>query len=306
MEGRRLTGAFTAIVTPFNKDKSIDIATLRNLVDRQIEAGISGIVPCGTTGEAAAMTLEEHREVVSTVVEQTAGRATVIGGAGANSTAKAIELSKICQEAGVDALLQIAPGYIKPTQRGIIEHFNAILDAVDLPIVIYNVPGRTAVTITPETILKLAQDPRIIAVKQALTDLDQVTEIVAGRPAHFSVLSGEDSCALPMMALGGDGVVSVVGNQLPQQLVDLCRAALAGDRDQAIAHHQKLAPIMGANFVESNPIPVKFAMSEMGLLENVLRSPMTPLAAEFQSIVKTALQSSTTDVPARSAEAVTA
>ena len=248
------------------------------------------------------MTLEEHRFVVETVVKQTAGRVPVIAGAGANNTNKAIELSKMCQDAGADALLQIAPGYIKPTQRGIIEHFNAILGAVDLPVVIYNVPGRTSITITPETILKLAENPRIIAVKQALTDLEQLSQIIAGRPTNFSVLSGEDAYTLPMIALGGDGVVSVVGNELPQQMAQLCEAALAGNRDLAVERHQKMAPLMAANFVESNPIPCKFAMSQMGLLENVLRSPMTPLAAEFQKTVTDALQASRTDQNAKSAQ----
>lgn len=302
MENRRLTGAFTAIVTPFKQDGSIDGPVLQTLVERQIEAGINGLVPCGTTGEAAAMTLEEHRFVVETVVKQTAGRVPVIAGAGANNTNKAIELSKMCQDAGADALLQIAPGYIKPTQRGIIEHFNAILGAVDLPVVIYNVPGRTSITITPETILKLAENPRIIAVKQALTDLEQLSQIIAGRPTNFSVLSGEDAYTLPMIALGGDGVVSVVGNELPQQMAQLCEAALAGNRDLAVERHQKMAPLMAANFVESNPIPCKFAMSQMGLLENVLRSPMTPLAAEFQKTVTDALQASRTDQNAKSAQ----
>ncbi len=262
------------------------------LVDRQVEAGISGIVPCGTTGEATALTIQEHRWVVSTVVQQAAGRIKVIAGAGANNTSHAVELSKVCEDAGADGLLHIAPGYIKPTQRGIIQHFESILDATNLPIVLYNVPGRTSVTIKPQTVIHLAQNPQVIGIKQAVTDFDQLWQIIDQRPASFSVLSGEDSLALPMIAMGAEGVISVIGNELPGTLVRMVKAALSGNRDEAIELHGQLAPLMSANFVESNPIPVKFVMSEMGLVENVLRTPMTPLASEFRSQVIDALRQS--------------
>lgn len=305
MGSQRLSGAFTAIVTPFKQNGSIDEKALRVLVDRQVEAGISGIVPCGTTGEASALTIEEHQKVVSIVVKQSDGKATIIAGAGANNTNKAIELSKACEDAGADNLLHIAPGYIKPTQNGIIRHVEAILHATDLPIVLYNVPSRTSITIEPSTVLHLAQNPQVIAIKQAVADFDQLWKIIDGRPASFAVLSGEDSLTLPMIAMGADGLVSVVGNERPMATVNLIRAALSGSRDEAIDLHRQLAPLMSANFVESNPIPVKFALSEMGLIENILRIPMTPLAKEFQSIVIDAVrQSESAPIPANTQTAV--
>ena len=285
MDSRSLTGVFTAIVTPFADDYSVDKDALRRLVDRQIEAGVQGLVPCGTTGEAAALTAEEHQSVVATVVEQVGNQAIVLAGAGSNNTQQAIALSRRCEDAGADGLLHVAPYYVKPTQDGLIRHYDTILDATSLPIVLYNVPGRTAVTIAPETALHLAQSPNVIGIKQAVSDLSQLDRILAERDSSFGVLSGDDALTLPMISLGADGVVSVVGNQHPRLLVDLVAAAMAGRHNEAIDLHRQLAPLMAANFVASNPIPVKFSLSEAGLINNVLRTPLTPLSAELERVV---------------------
>lgn len=286
---QRLGGVFTALVTPFDAGGEIDETALRGLVDRQVESGVTGIVPCGTTGEGAALTSDEHERVVSIVCEQTENRVMVIAGAGSNNTRNAIELSQRCKRAGADGLLHVTPYYVKPTQDGLKAHFRAIADAVDLPIVLYNVPGRTASTMTPQTILTLADEQPFVAVKQAVADLDQLSDILQERPDHFAVLSGEDSLTLAMIALGADGVISVLSNETPAEFVELVDAALAGERSEAIRMQRQLLPLMRANFVESNPIPVKYALSRMGLIENVLRLPMTPLCERNANAVTTAL-----------------
>jgi 4-hydroxy-tetrahydrodipicolinate synthase len=283
------SGAYTALITPFHADGTFDEPTMRRLVNRQIDAGIRGLVPCGTTGEAAAMTPDEHEHVVRTVVEQAAGRVPVIAGAGCNNTAHAIELSQRCAAAGADALLHVTPYYVKPTQEGLRRHFLAIAEAVDVPIVLYNVPGRTGVTLQPRTILTLAEDPRIIAVKQAVPDLEALMAIVHGRPSGFAVFSGEDALAMPMVALGADGVISVVCNEAPAQMAGLICATHAGHLDVARGLQRTLLPLMQANFAESNPIPVKSAMARLGLAGNHLRLPLTPLAPEHVTTIDAAL-----------------
>ncbi|HRX86140.1 MAG TPA: 4-hydroxy-tetrahydrodipicolinate synthase [Phycisphaerae bacterium] len=287
----RLNGVFTALVTPFDQRGAFDEPAMRRLVDRQIAGGVQGLVPCGTTGEAAAMTADEHERVVAVVADQAAGRVPVIAGAGCNNTAHAIELSQRCARAGADLLLHVTPYYIKPTQAGLVAHFRRMADATDRPIIAYNVPGRTGVTITPATALALAEDPRIIGLKQAVADLDQLGDILQDRPARFAVLSGEDSLTLPMIASGADGVISVVANEAPADFNALVKSALIGDLVTARAIQRRLLPLMRANFVESNPIPAKFALAALGLLDNVLREPLTPLAAQHEPRVRAALES---------------
>jgi 4-hydroxy-tetrahydrodipicolinate synthase len=287
----RLNGVYTALVTPFDEDGVFDERAMRRLVDRQIAGGVQGLVPCGTTGEAAAMTADEHERVVAVVVEQAGGRVPVLAGAGCNNTAHAIELSQRCAAAGADMLLHVTPYYIKPTQAGLIAHFRRMADATDLPVVVYNVPGRTGVTITPATALALAEDPRIVGIKQAVADLDQLGDILQDRPSRFAVMSGEDSLALAMVAMGASGVISVVSNEAPAEFTSLIKSALIGDLFTAQALQRRLLPLMKANFAESNPIPVKFALAQLGLLQNVLREPMTALAAQDEDRVHAALQS---------------
>jgi 4-hydroxy-tetrahydrodipicolinate synthase len=273
-----LTGCGTALVTPFRHDGRIDEAALRALVDWQISEGVHFLVPCGSTGEAATMTLAEHRRAVEITVDVAAGRLPIVAGAGGNDTAKAIAVSHEMKAAGATHLLHVSPMYNKPPQRGIIAHFRAIADAVDLPIVVYNVPGRTASNVEARTTLELAKVPRIVGVKEASGNLSQIADIIRDRPSGFSVLSGDDAITLPVMALGGDGVISVVSNATPRLMAELCAACAAGDFPSARTLHRKLQPWMAAAFVESNPLPVKAALAMMGRIENVLRLPLVPLA----------------------------
>jgi 4-hydroxy-tetrahydrodipicolinate synthase len=278
---QRLSGVFTAIVTPFRADGALDGEALRRVVRYQVAGGVAGVVPMGTTGESATVTPEEHERVVAIVVEE-ARRAPrpllVIAGAGSNDTAKAAELARRSARAGADLLLAVTPYYNKPKQDGLLAHFRAIADAAPLPVVLYNVPGRTGCNLLPDTVLSLAEDARFAAVKEASGNLDQVAEILRGRPERFAVLSGEDSLTLPIVALGGDGVIAVVSNQAPALLVALVDAALAGRRDEAAALHARLLPLMKGNFLESNPIPVKWSVARLGLCEPHLRLPLTPLS----------------------------
>jgi 4-hydroxy-tetrahydrodipicolinate synthase len=276
-------------VTPFSADGSIDEAALRALVDWQIEQGIHFLVPCGSTGEAATMTLEEHCRVVRITVEQTAGRVPVVAGAGSNDTQKAIALSRAMRDAGATHLLHTSPMYNKPPQRGIVAHYRAIAQATDLPIVIYNVPGRTGSNIEAKTTLEMAKIPGIAAVKEASGQLGQIADILRGRPEGFSVLSGDDELTFPLMALGGDGIVSVVSNATPSPMSRLCEALHRGDLESAREIHFKLLPWMRAAFVESNPLPVKAALAMMGRIQNVLRLPLVPLADAHADTVRRAL-----------------
>jgi len=289
MTTARLAGCGTALVTPFNADGSIDEAALRALVDWQIEQGIHFLVPCGSTGEAATMTLEEHCRVVRITVEQTAGRVPVLGGAGSNDTQKAIALSRAMRDCGATHLLHTSPMYNKPPQRGIVAHYRAIAESTDLPIVIYNVPGRTGSNIEAKTTLEMAKIPGVAAVKEASGQLGQIADILRGRPEGFSVLSGDDELTFPVMSLGGDGIVSVVSNATPQLMAKMCDEFRRGDLDAAREIHFKLLPWMRAAFVESNPLPVKAALAMMGRIQNVLRLPLVPLADAHADAVRRAL-----------------
>ena len=290
MTPSRLTGVGTALVTPFQHGGAVDEAALRALVDWQLAEGVHFLVPCGSTGEAATLSLEEHRRVVEIVVEQVNGRAPVVAGAGSNDTRKAIALSQTMKSIGATHLLHVSPMYSKPPQRGIEAHFRAIAEAVDVPIVVYNVPGRTASNIEAKTTLALAGVPGIVAVKEASGNLAQITDILTSRPADFSVLSGDDELTLPIMLGGGDGVISVVSNAAPRALVELVEAAARGDFATARERQATLLPLMRAAFVESNPIPIKAVMSMLGRCENVLRLPLVPLAESHHGVLRGALR----------------
>ena len=286
----RLKGCGTALVTPFTRSAALDEKALRALVDWQIAEGIHFLVPCGSTGEAVTMTPAEHRRVVEITVEQARGRVPVIAGAGSNDTAKAVALSKEMKAAGATHLLHVSPMYNKPPQRGIIAHFERLADATDLPIIVYNVPGRTGSNIEAKTTLKLAAIPNVVAVKEASGNLGQITDILRERPADFSVLSGDDEMTLAVMAAGGDGVISVVSNATPKAMARLCDLAAAGDAAGSRKLHLELIPWMRAAFVESNPIPVKAAMAMLGRMENVLRLPLVPLDEKHADTVRSALR----------------
>ena len=289
MMATRLQGCGTALVTPFAEDGSVDERALRELVEWQIGEGVNFLVPCGSTGEAATMTPAEHRRAVEIVVDQVRGRMPVVAGAGSNDTRRAIETSREMRAAGATHLLHVSPMYNKPPQRGLLAHFRAIADAVDLPIIIYNVPGRTASNIEPATTIELAQDPRFVAVKEASGNLAQIGAIIAERPEHFVVLSGDDALTLPVMALGGEGVISVVSNVAPRLVASLTEWALAGDLDEAREAHDLLRPLMDAAFVESNPIPIKAALAIMGRIRNVLRLPLLPLDGRHEPRLREAM-----------------
>lgn len=289
MTAARLVGCGTALVTPFNADGSVDEAALRALVDWQIEQGIHFLVPCGSTGEAATMTVDEHRRVVQITVEQAAGRVPILAGAGSNDTQKAIALSREMRDVGATHLLHTSPMYNKPPQRGIVAHYRAIAETTDLPIVIYNVPGRTGSNIEAKTTLEMAKIPGIAAVKEASGQLVQIADILRGRPEGFSVLSGDDELTLPVMALGGDGIVSVISNVTPRLMARMCEAMRGGDIAAAREIHFKLLPWMRAAFVESNPMPAKAALAMMGRAQNVLRLPLVPLADAHADTIRRAL-----------------
>jgi 4-hydroxy-tetrahydrodipicolinate synthase len=290
MTPRPLFGCGTALVTPFTQSFAVDEAALRTLVEWQIAEGVHFLVPCGSTGEAATMTPREHRRVVELTVEVAAGRVPVVAGAGSNDTAKAVAMSKDMKAAGATHLLHVSPMYNKPPQRGIVEHFRRIAGSVDLPIVIYNVPGRTGSNIEARTALELATVPNVVGIKEASGNLTQISQILRDRPPDFVVLSGDDALALPVMLLGGDGVISVVSNATPRPMVELIEASARGDWETARAMHELLAPWMAAAFVESNPIPVKAALAMLGRIQNVLRLPLVPLAEQHASAVRTSLE----------------
>lgn len=285
----RLKGCGTALATPFTRDGALDEAALRRLVDWQIEQGIHFLVPCGSTGEAVTMTIAEHRRVVEITVEQARGRVPIVAGAGSNDTAKAVALSREMQAAGATHLLHVSPMYNKPPQRGIIAHFQRIAEATDLPVVVYNVPGRTGSNIEAKTTLALAQVPHIVAVKEASGNMAQILDILRDRPEAFSVLSGDDEMTLSMLAAGADGVISVISNATPGPMARLCDAGLANDITTARRAHFELLPWMRAAFIESNPIPVKAAMAMLGRMQNVLRLPLLPLDDKHADVVRRAL-----------------
>lgn len=285
----RFWGCGTALVTPFTASGDVDERALGELVEWQIGAGIHFLVPCGSTGEAATMTAEEQVRVVSIVVERAAGRVPVVAGAGSNDTRRAVELSRMMREAGATHLLHVSPMYNKPPQRGLVAHFRAVAEATDLPVILYNVPGRTGGNIEARTTLALAEVPNVIGIKEASGNMGQIMEILRDRPPHFSVLSGDDSLTLPLMAAGGDGVISVTSNATPALMAELVECLRANDMGRARAVHGRLLPWMNAAFVEPNPMPAKAALAMMGRIENALRLPLVPLAARHEDEVRSAL-----------------
>ncbi len=286
---RRFRGCFVALVTPFRRDRRVDFERLEALVDFQLDAGTDGIVPCGTTGESATLRPEEQCEIIRCVVERVRGRVPVIAGAGTNSTEEAIALARAAEQAGADALLSVTPYYNRPTQEGLYQHFRAIAEAVRLPVLLYNVPSRTGCQLEVGTVLRLAESPNIIGVKEASGNLEQIMELLRARPSGFLILSGDDAWTLPILALGGDGVISVIANEAPAEMRELVAAALAGDFDRARAAHYRLLPLMRGNFLETNPIPVKAALAMMGLIEENYRLPLVPPRAETRERLRAIL-----------------
>jgi len=275
-----LKGCGTALVTPFNSNGLVDEVALQNLVEFQISEGIDFLVPCGTTGESVTLSQAEHLRVVEIVMEQCRGKVPVIAGAGGYNTAHVIELAQQLAELGPDGLLSVTPYYNKPTQEGLYRHYEAIAETVDLPIIMYNVPGRTSTNLLPDTVARLAGIGNIIGIKSATTDLGEASELAAKIPEGFFVLSGDDSSSIPIIALGGVGLISVASNQIPRQMTALIHHCLDGDYAGALLLHRKLSDLMKANFIETNPIPVKAGLAMMGLVEERYRLPLVPMSNE--------------------------
>lgn len=282
-------GSMTAIVTPF-KNGEVDEAALRRFVDFQILNGTSVIVPCGTTGESATMSHEEHERVIRVTVEQAAGRVKVLAGAGSNSTAEALRLHAFCKKVGSDGALHITPYYNKPTQAGLYAHFKALAESSDLPIVLYNVPSRTGVNMSSDTVAKLAQVKNVVGIKEASGSLDQVSEIIAAAPEGFGLYSGEDSLTYPMYALGAKGAISVTANVAPAELALQYGMILKGDFAGARDIHYKLFALHKALFIETNPIPVKSALALMGMMEEEYRLPLVPMSPQNREKLKSVLK----------------
>ena len=270
-------GVMTALVTPF-REGALDEAALRALVERQIEAGIDGLVPCGSTGESATLSHDEHERVIDIVVDAAAGRVPVVAGTGSNNTAEAIRLTVHAKEAGASGALLISPYYNKPTQEGLVAHYEAVARAAELPLLVYNIPGRTASNILPETLARLANIEHVVGVKESCGDIDQIAHVVALCTDDFTVVSGDDALTLPLLAVGGDGVISTTSNVAPREMLALVRAFRGGDSAEALRIHQRLLPLFDALFCETNPIPVKAALAIMGLVSDEIRLPLTAIS----------------------------
>jgi len=285
-----ITGSIVALVTPMNADGTIDWVTLDQLVEWHIEKGTNAIVAVGTTGESATLTIDEHIEVIRRVVEKTRRRIPVIAGTGANSTQEAIELTAAAKEAGADACLLVTPYYNKPTQEGLYLHHKAIAEAVKIPQILYNVPGRTACDMLPDTVMRLSTVPNIIGIKEATGKLDRAKEILDRVRKDFLVYSGDDETAVEVMLMGGKGDISVSANVAPAEVSKLCVLAMSGKTDEARALNNKLMPVHKNLFVEANPIPVKWALQEMGKIDSGIRLPLTPLSEKFHDVVRSSLK----------------
>lgn len=285
-----IQGSMVALVTPMTADNQLDWDSLHKLVEWHLEKGTHGIVAVGTTGESATLSVEEHLTVVKRVVDQVNGRIPVIAGTGANATDEAIELTAAAKEAGADACLLVTPYYNKPTQEGLFLHYEAVAKAVAIPQILYNVPGRTGVDMTAETVLRLDGVPNIIGIKEATGDLDRAKQIIDNCSDTFLVTSGDDATAVELMLLGGKGDISVTANVAPAQVAQMCELAIAGKAEEARALNEQLMPVHNAMFVESNPIPVKWAVQQMGLMGSGIRLPLTPLAEEYHEQVRSALK----------------
>jgi 4-hydroxy-tetrahydrodipicolinate synthase len=286
----KLEGVYTAIVTPFGADGKVDEKALRRMVDFQVEGGVQGLVPVGTTGESPTLDGEECRRVIQVVVEQARGRVPVIAGAGSNCTSEAIDYTRDAKAVGAAASLQVGPYYNKPTSQGFLLHFRAIADAVDLPMVVYNIAGRTGKNIDNPTMLELAQHRNIVAVKEASGDINQMMDLIAKKSSGFSVLSGDDNLVFPLMALGGTGVISVASNIVPDRMSAMVGAALKGDWAGARRMHYELLPLFRAIFIETNPIPVKAALAMMGMCAESYRLPMCQMAPKNRDSLQATLR----------------
>lgn len=282
-------GAMVAIVTPFKKDK-VDEKGLKKLIEFQIKNGTQAIIPCGTTGESATLSHAEHAQVVEVTIQTVAGRVPVVAGTGSNSTSEAIRLTKHARKAGADAALMITPYYNKPTQEGLYQHFKAVAEAVDIPIILYNVPGRTSVNMLPETVARLSEIRNIIGIKEATGSLQQVSEVIRLSNKEFSLVSGDDFTVLPTLAVGGKGVISVVSNVAPKDMADLCNAFAAQDGQKARELHYKLFPLCQAMFYETNPVPVKTALGLMGMISPEVRLPLAPMSPKNVERLKVVLK----------------
>lgn len=298
----QVRGCGTALVTPFQQDGAIDEPALRNLVAWQVESGIDFLVPCGTTGETPTLSHEEWLHVIDVTVEVVAGRVPIVAGATSNSTQEAVTKAKeVASRPGVDAILTASPYYNKPTQEGQYRHFRAIAEAVDKPLILYNVPGRTGANIEPTTLARLADVPNIAGVKEASGNMTQIAEVLNAVPPHFMVFSGDDAITLPVIALGGVGIISVASNEIPHEMASMTRAALANDWDTARALQKKYLGLMQANFIESNPLPVKAALAMMGKIQEVYRLPLLPMRRDTRSKLQKILTESGTITKAASA-----
>ena len=289
LEMADLQGCGTALVTPFNEDRTVDEASLRALVEWQISEGIDFLVPCGTTGESATLSDDEMRRVVEIVLQTAQGRVQVVAGAGGNNTAHVIELAHEYERMGVRGLLSVTPYYNKPTQEGLYQHYRAIAEATPLPIIVYNVPPRTNVNLLPDTLMRLAEIPNIIGVKEASGDISQIAEIVTRAPEGFKVLSGDDSMTLPIVAVGGVGLISVASNEAPRQMAALTRAAMENNWDEARRLNRELWSLMKVNFIEASPGPVKAALAMMGKIKEAYRLPIVPVTAATRERLRAVL-----------------
>lgn len=285
------TGCGTALVTPFRRNLALDEEAMRRLVRRQIDAGINFLVPCGTTGESPTLSRDEHLRVVEITVEEAAGNVPVLAGAGGYNTAEVIELAREAMRLGADGILSVTPYYNKPTQEGLYQHYKTIAAAVPLPVIVYSVQGRTGVNVEPKTLARLAEIENIVGVKEASGNISQMASVIHQVPERFAVLSGDDAITIPLIALGGRGIVSVASNEIPAEMTRLTQAALAGDFTAARALQRRYLPLMEVNFVESNPIPVKAAMAAMGLLEPVWRLPMCAPSEQNRTKIESVLAS---------------
>ena len=288
--GIQIRGSIPAIVTPMHEDGSLDLPAFRKLIDWHVEEGTNGLVVVGTSGESATLSVDEHILMVKTAVEHTAKRFPIIAGAGGNSTSEAVELAKAAKEVGADATLQVVPYYNKPTQEGMYQHFRRIAESVDLPVILYNVPGRTVADMNHDTVLRLADVPGIVGVKEATGNIDRAANLIKYAPAHFAIYSGDDPTAIALMLLGGHGNISVTANVAPRAMSELCRAALAGDAITARKIHLSLLSLHKQMFCESNPIPAKWALAALGRMEGGIRLPLTPLDARYHDVVRDALR----------------
>jgi 4-hydroxy-tetrahydrodipicolinate synthase len=285
-----LKGSLVAIVSPMLEDGSLDFDSLRRLLDWHVAEGTDGIVVVGTTGESPTVDFEEHCELIRATVEHVAGRVPVIAGTGANSTSEAIELQAFAKKAGADLCLSVVPYYNKPTQEGLYRHFKAIAEAVDIPMIMYNVPGRTVCDMQNDTVLRLAQVPNVVGIKDATGNLERGADLIRRAPRGFAVYSGDDGTALALLLVGGDGVISVTANVAPRFMHELCAAAAAGDLTKARTINNKLLGLHRHLFVEANPIPVKWVLQEMGLIQDGIRLPLTPLSSSFHDLLRGAME----------------